>query len=72
MNAVKKYRVTIDVLGIDVIALEHLSTVAHVLASKLDGHGRGELESYAGVLDGLTKKIRVAASTQDASAARAK
>ena len=55
-------KVTIIVMGIDIIALKKLSLVSHALASRLGDEGAGkEQTSLANVLDEVIRKIEIAA-----------
>ena len=68
MNIATTYTVTINVMGIDVIALKKLSLVSHALAEKVGGRAGDEQRTLARVLDDTIRKIELAALT-DASTA---
>lgn len=54
---------TIDILGIEIIALKKLSLVSHALADKIGGSAGEEQRVLAKVLDDTIRKIELSALT---------
>lgn len=55
--------VTISVRGIELIALQKLALVSHVLAKRLDRGAGDELRTLATTLDDLLRRIQIEAAT---------
>jgi hypothetical protein len=68
LDPTKTYAVSINVLGIEIIALKRLALVSHALAEKIDGYSaKKEQEMLATTLDSLVRKIELRAATGAAS-----
>ncbi|HRH15747.1 MAG TPA: hypothetical protein PK225_15530 [Azonexus sp.] len=65
MDITRRYTVTIDVLGIDIIALKKLSLVSHALAGKIGGSAGDEQRCLATVLDDVIRKVEINALTSE-------
>jgi hypothetical protein len=58
--------VTIDVHGIEILALKKLSLVSHMLAEKIGGYrAKEEQKALATTLDDVIRKIELASARKD-------
>ena len=60
MDMIDRSPVTINVSGIEVVALKKLSLVSHALAERLSFTARQEQECLAKTLDDVIRRIEIA------------
>jgi hypothetical protein len=66
--SIDKTPVTIEISGLDIVALQKLSLVSHALATKLSHSAGEEQKCLATVLDDVLRRIQIARATAPARA----
>ena len=64
MSLLDARKVTIDVSGLELVALKKLSLVSHALATKLEYRAREEQKCLASVLDDVIRRIELVPSPE--------